>query len=472
VKRLGVLFAALALLVAGAWVRWRLADPAPVAALYLDPEPSAAWKGISEQERAGLITLLQEALELDRRNTVLQEKPPEQSPPTWRAWKVVARRRGSDLELELRGGQGVVTEAAGPPREAIRRVFDALDFGTVQLDRLLPAEAAGFWELADLTAARTFDELAPTKARLLALAERHPHSAAVLYRAAYTSMRLLLVEASTQPGSHATCEQLYHRTLEALPDYPRALYHYCRYKTDVGSGRESLEVAMRLRDAFPNNPLAYGALAYAARNAGLLEAARVALAERERLVGGLVADPGLGENTYLYEGDLDRFEASLVTHPDTAASPIRVFYQGYARLLRGDRTAALALFREAQSYPGRVVHFEALSRVYEYALTERGPEALRLLQELREARTRLLVPDGEFTFKLAEAFAFLGALSEAVDTAHRAFAQGFGCTRWYLKAPFLAPLQPLPKWQVLLKHLQEREAPLAARFPPKAFRRK
>jgi hypothetical protein len=82
------------------------------------------------------------------------------------------------------------------------------------------------------------------------------------------------------------------------------------------------------------------------------------------------------------------------------------------------------------------------------------------------------VPDGEFTFKLAEAFAFLDAKSEAVDTAHRAFAQGFGCTRWYRQAPFLAPLQDLPKWQVLLKHLQEREAPLAARFPPRTFRRK
>jgi hypothetical protein len=119
-----------------------------------------------------------------------------------------------------------------------------------------------------------------------------------------------------------------------------------------------------------------------------------------------------------------------------------------------------------------VVHFEALSKVYELALTDRGAEALDLLRELREARTQLRVPDGEFTFKLAEAFAFLDAKSEAVDTAHRAFAQGFGCTRWYRQAPFLAPLQDLPKWQVLLKHLQEREAPLAARFPPRTFRRK
>jgi len=472
VKRLRWLLVVLAMFGAGIWAKRHLTGPAPVAALYLDPEPAAAWEGISENERGGLIALLQEALELDPRNTVLQEPPPAQSPQTWRAWKLVGRRQGDDLGLELRDGQGVVTEAAGSPREAIRHVFDALDFGTARLDRLLPAEAAGFWELADLTAPRTFDELAPAKVRLLVLAERYPGSAAVLYRVAYTSMRLLLVEASTQPGSHATCEQQYHRTLEALPDYPRALYHYCRYKTDVGSGRESLEVALRLRDTFPNHPLAYGALAYAARNAGLLEAARVALVERERLVGGLVADPGLGENTYLYQGDLDRFEASLVTHPDTASSPIRVFYQGYARLLRGDRTAALALFREAQSHPGRVVHFEALSKVYELALTGRGEEALGRLQELREARTRLLVPDGEFTFKLAEAFAFRDARSEAMDTAHRAFAQGFGCTRWYLNAPFLAPLQSLPKWQVLIKHLQEREAPLAARFPPKAFRRK
>lgn len=118
-----------------------------------------------------------------------------------------------------------------------------------------------------------------------------------------------------------------------------------------------------------------------------------------------------------------------------------------------------------------MIQFEALSEVYEQALLGRPEEALVRLRRLLDTRQRLRVPDGEFTFKIAEAFAFLGAHPEAVETASSAFTQGFGCTRWYRQAPFLKPVQSLPRWQGLLSHPEEREALLRDRFPVRRFRR-
>lgn len=470
-KRAAAVLLALALLAGGGWLARRLAAPPPVLALHLAPEPAAAWTGVSADERAGLLALLQESLELDRRFTLLREQPRGNPQTPCVIWRVSAERRGDELHLRFRDAGGAPTLGQGPPLAAIRGVFSAVGVDTTRLGRLLPEDPAAFWQLAGLSGPFTFPELKSRQSQALALAERNPASAAAWYCAAYASLRLLLVEAAEQTGAHEVCDQLFQKSLVALPDYPRALYQFSRYKTDVGSGRESIELAMRFRHQFPNHPLAYGALAYAARNAGLLEGARTALAARETLVGGLVADPGLGENTYLYSGDLDRFEQSLVSSPGDPPHPLRTFYRAYARLLRGDRAGALPLFHEAQSQPGRIIQFEAMAQIYELALTGQPAEALARLRHLREARTQLRIPDGEFTFKLAEAFAFLGAHLEALEAASSAFGQGFGCTRWYRQAPFLQPLQQLPRWRSQLKHIEERERALAERFPARAFGR-
>lgn len=471
-NRFGGLLLALGVLAAGLGLARWLTAPPPVSVVYLEADPAGAWTGISTEERAGILVLLQEALELDRRLTVLQERPVDAAAGSCRTWKLSAGRRGDRLHLRLRDERGRIAEAEAAPLASIQQVFTILRCDRDGLARFLPADSAAFWELAELSGPFTFEQLRPRRAQSLALAERFPASAAVQYRAAYAHLRLLIVEASSQADALETCDRLFQQALARLPGYPRALYQYCRFKTDIGAGRDSLDLAMRLRDGFPNHPLAYGALAYAGRNAGLLEGAEIALLARESLVGALIADPGLGENTHLYRGDLDRFERSLVSAPGTPASPIRMFYQGYARLLRGDRSGALPLFRECHSEPGRVIQFEALAEVYECALTQRTEEALARLRSLRDTRTQLRVPDGEFTFKLAEAFALLGSHSEAVDMAASAFAQGFGCTRWYRNAPLLREVQPSPRWQALLKHLQEREGLLAERFPARAFRRK
>jgi len=220
---------------------------------------------------------------------------------------------------------------------------------------------------------------------------------------------------------------------------------------------------------FPRVPRLYEAVAYAARNAGLLEGATLALRQRDRILGLSRGEAGLTENTYLYVGDLATFEAVLGPGSAREGDSVRDFYRGYARLLQGDRGGAGRYFARAYTLPSGVPQFETLARVYHLGLQNRNEAALVLLRQLWADRVPLRVPDGEYTFKLAEAFGFLGSPGEAQSVATRAFAQGFGCTRWYEQSPFLAGIRSTPRWNGLQQHLQERQMLVASTYPPGRF---
>ncbi|MDE3033631.1 MAG: hypothetical protein KGI56_08215, partial [Acidobacteriota bacterium] len=82
-----------------------------------------------------------------------------------------------------------------------------------------------------------------------------------------------------------------------------------------------------------------------------------------------------------------------------------------------------------------------------------------------QARVGMREPDGEFSLRLAEAYALLGDRASAMDMAVRAFGRGFGCTEWYERSPMLQPLRALPQWQALIQHLQERQGLMESTFP-------
>jgi len=470
----GLWMLVLVLLVSSGAVIWRMQRPNPKGTILLVAAPGHQWEGLSQGQQSGVLALLQDALEQNARLSVATSLSAKLATDfQHEIWTLSARREGSDLELRIRRqdaeGRTSLLLSQGLPQKSFQRLLAQMNLASPALDRLVPVEPDAFWDLAELMGPFIFPELKAKQAQAQALAQRIPQCAAAHYRVAYFSLRLLIVEASTVDGALTLCEQAFQRALELLPGYPRAMYQLVRFKTDVGSFQESLTLGLEFRRRYPRSPLAHGCLIYSARNAGLLEGALRALREREKLTGGFDADPGLAENTYLYLGDLDRFEQSLNSGNTAVFSPVRHFYRGYLALLRGNRAEALRLFRETQQQPGVVNQFEQLAHAYELALSDRRGEALVQLRQLRTSRTSLRIPDGEFTFKLAEALAFMGQDNEAMDCANRAFAQGFGCTRWYEQSPLLAPIRLLPRWSALHQHLKERQAYLEQSFPASRF---
>ncbi|MDE3034199.1 MAG: hypothetical protein KGI56_11080, partial [Acidobacteriota bacterium] len=216
----------------------------------------------------------------------------------------------------------------------------------------------------------------------------------------------------------------------------------------------------------PGLPDLYAGLAYAARTSGLLEGASRSLDVRARLSRPFkLSSPWFAENSYLYSGRWDAFRDSL----DGRRDPVSLFYRGYMDLLQGDRSGALGLFQEGSTIKQTSVPFSDLCGIYALALTGRSDQALASLKTFEQERGRLRIPDGELTFKVAEAYAFLGHPNKAIEAAGRAFAQGFGCLEWYEKSPLFAPARQSPRWAALRQHLQERQRLMEQAFPASGF---
>ena len=360
-----------------------------------------------------------------------------------------------------------------PPAEALARWVDRWPFTRRFPGRraLVPADSAHAWELLRILSIREDAEATRNLAASRALAEAEPGCASAWAALGDHLYRSLWVDPEAAgSGLNARMDQAFARALELVPGYPRATYLRALMLTDIGDQRRALQSLIPAARRRPEVPDLYLGFAYAGRTAGLLEGARRALAQRQRILGTL-ADPSpwSAETTYLYLGDTAAFGQDLERAQAIRTDASLRFYQGYLALLKGQRERALAFMKEGSGFPDGPIPFQDLCRAYQALLEGRTREGLAGLRQVDEVRGRLRIPDGEWTFKEAEAYALLGDANRAVDCATRAFVQGFSCARWYETSPFLAAVRAHPRWPTLHRNIQERQALLEADFPPSAF---
>ncbi|MFN7956942.1 MAG: hypothetical protein U0P46_01240 [Holophagaceae bacterium] len=381
-------------------------------------------------------------------------------------WNTVDRvRSGKSWSRDELGGQ----EPLGAMRQVVRRWPLPLRFR--QLEALIPSSSRNFWLLLESLAIRDDRDAAARLEATQRLVEAEPRCATAwtvlgdhLYRSLWVDPRQAGV------GLNSRTHQAFQKAVDLVPGHPRATFLWSMMLSDTGNqsmALQALQEGIRLR---PNLPDLYLGVAYAGRTSGLLEGARRALARRARLLGPLASPSAwFAETTYLYLGDLEAFGQELARAGSLRQDASIFFYQGYLALLRGQNAQALDFMR-AGSDPGRMpAHFRDLCRVYRAYLEGRSGDGLVELREMDEIRGKLHIPDGEWTFKEAEAYALLGDADRGVDCATRAFVQGFSCAAWYENSPFLAKARTHPRWPTLRRNIRERQAVLEGSFPPSAF---
>lgn len=383
---------------------------------------------------------------------------------SWRS-ATLARYRKQSQDAWRAGNQ------KGDPRGAIEAMLRQLPqpVDPALAAALPPAGAGNFWKLlAALEGSWDFQKIKPSLDLTSQILKEEPDCPSALFLRGDLLYRLLLVDPTSDAALRPEAEGCFLKALDLSPDLPQAVFLLVQLRTDAGDQRGALTILQRALRVHPYAPTLLTGLGYAARTAGLLDLAKDALDRRNALGPSALMNSG-AENSWLYLGMLDRFEAELIDEKDRPRGSVVAFYRGYLALSRGHRDEAATWFHACQE--GAVFgQFSRLGEIYELICRQRLAEARTKLRTLSEDRVSLHVPDGEFSFKMAEAYALIGDKGEAIDMGSKAFAQGFGCTRWFQRSPFVQELQSSPRWQALLQHLRERQRLLEGRFPSQSFK--
>ncbi|HEY3399472.1 MAG TPA: hypothetical protein VGK03_02480 [Geothrix sp.] len=332
---------------------------------------------------------------------------------------------------------------------------------------LIPRRPDGFWDLVQASAWRLKNEnLDEAMALAEKVAAQEPSCASSWILVGNLRYRRMLNNPAAFRQEQADTEAQIQRGLHLAPGHPRGVFLRSLLKSDSGDQAEALDLLIQARRRQPHNPTLLTGIAYAARGAGLLPLARRAMDLRDELAFSKL-QPQAVDITCLYTGEIQRFEASLQEQPGhlRSTSGVLPFYRGYLALVRGDQALAQREFKAAAARANAYPNILRLSEIYGLVLEGRKEEAWKKLREYDQERIGMREPDGEFTLRLAEAYALMGDRASAMDMAGRAFARGFGCTAWYERSPMLEPLRSLPKWQALVQHLRERQALMEDRFP-------
>ena len=484
---LGLAF--LLLLGAGGGVAWMLARRGvrgPLRVLLVTPAPEDPAQGLDASELRALGALVQDHLEhhggfaVTAVTRIPEDLARVRRQPRSLVVLLEPSRQGDRLTLAYRYVWGDRLVAGRPPSWGLR-VPPALppaeafsDFLARFPERvrpvgadLAPRDARAFWDLNQAAAWRLRNErLDEAMALAEATTVAEPGCPSTWVLAGNLRYRRMLNSPLAFREEQAETEALSQKGLALAPGHPRATFLLSLLKTDSGNQRESIDLLLRARRRQPHNPTLLTGITYAARGAGLLPLSRRAMDLRDALAFAEYQPQAL-DITCLYTGELERFEASLQEQPGhlRSTSGVLPFYRGYLALVRGDRTQAHQEFRTAADLANGYPNIVRLSRIYDLILEGRKEEAWKQLREYDQERIGMREPDGEFTLRLAEAYAMLGDRASAMDMAGRAFARGFGCTEWYERSPLLEPLRGLPKWKALIQHLRERQGLMEDSFP-------
>jgi TolB-like protein/Flp pilus assembly protein TadD len=251
----------------------------------------------------------------------------------------------------------------------------------------------------------------------------------------------------------------YERALVLRPNLLDAQIFLANLLIDTGKVEQAVPL---LRDALKTNgnyAAAHWELGYAYRFAGMLDES-VAECERARQLAPFVKGNGAVLNSYLYQGQYQKFLDSLPTDD----SSFTLFYRGFGEFHEKQFDRAATDFDRAYQLDPNL--YTGIGKALSDSIHQHRAEGLQLLNGLERTVRERGVGDAEATYKIAEVYTVLGNQSSALQVLRMSVESGFFNYPYIDKDPLLNDLHNEPEFaQILSIARQRHEAFKHAFFP-------
>ncbi len=251
----------------------------------------------------------------------------------------------------------------------------------------------------------------------------------------------------------------YEKALALNPDLIEARIFMANMFTDTGRAEQAVPLLREALATNPNHPEAHWELGYAYRFGGMLKES-IAAGERARQLDPAVKLNSSAFNSYFYDGQYEKFLASL---PTQNAPSFIVFYRGIAHYyLRNEERAAAAFEQAYKSEPKSLyTQIGQALRLHMGKQTGRGLELLHAIEQQAETQK---VTDAEALYKVAQGFAELGDKAAALRLLRRSIEGGFFCYPYFANDPLLNNLRGEAEYLQLLELARRRHEEFKRRF--------
>lgn len=259
---------------------------------------------------------------------------------------------------------------------------------------------------------------------------------------------------------YALARAAYERALKLDPGLIEPRVYMANLFTDTGLVEQSVPLLRRALEESPNDAEAHWELGYAYRFAGMLDES-LAEALKARSIDPSVKLTSSALNTWLYLGDYEEFLASL---PDVNRVYI-LFYKGFGEYYLNHRDAALGYFNRAWQLDPTLLQAQ-LGKALSWAILQQPEQGVALLHQTEARVIESGVTDPEGLYKIAQAYAVLGAKRDALHMFEHAIGGGFFCYPYFKTDPLLRNIRSEPEFAALLEQARQRHDRFRAAFFP------
>ena len=248
--------------------------------------------------------------------------------------------------------------------------------------------------------------------------------------------------------------EAFQRALALDPDNPLIVDLMAFQMIENNKVDEAVDVLRKSLRQNANDSWAHWHLSEAYRYGGALDES-VKEGELARALNPFVSE-NLLLNTYLYQGQYEKFLESLPANEDNARTS---FYRGLAYRYLKNTKRAVAEFDHAFALNPSLLHSQ-IGQALAFALTGRQPQGIEILRKIEGSDTQ----DGEMIYKMAQAYAQCGDSKSSLRLLRRSLELNFYPYPYFLQDPLLEPLHNEAEYSVFMEFARQRHEAFLRRF--------